>query len=304
MITPTPIKQGDKIRIVSPAGKLKAERVLPAVNWLREKGYRVELGEHTFSNHFQFSGSNEQRLKDLQEAFNDPDTNAIICARGGYGTIRIIYELDYTEFKKHPKWLVGYSDITALHLAINNLGISSIHGTMPPFFLDKNGAESENLNSLMKLITGEEVLYEFESPEIKRTGTAKAELIGGNLSLLTSLIGSKNEINTDGKILFIEDIDEYLYHIDRMMYQLKFAGKLENLAGLVVGDFTDVKDNDDPFGQTVEEIIWEAVKEYGFPVSFGLNAGHGDTNLALTFGKEWTMNVTDSKCSLEIERLE
>ena len=298
MITPAPIKPGSKIRIVSPAGKLKAERVLPAVNWLREKGYRVELGKHVFSSHFQFSGSDEQRLQDLQTALNDSDTSAIFCARGGYGMVRIIEKLDFTEFKKHPKWLVGYSDITALHLAINSLGISSIHGTMPPFFFDKNGVENRNLNSLMKLITGKDILYEFQSPEIKRIGTAKAELIGGNLSLATSLLGSKYEINTDGKILFIEDIDEYLYHIDRMMFQLKFAGKLENLAGLVIGDFTAVKDNDDPFGQTVEEIIWQTVKEYDFPVCSGLKAGHEDINLALTFGKEWELQVSEELSTL------
>lgn len=302
MITPASIKQGDKIRIVAPAGKLKEERVLPAVNWLREKGYQVEIGKHVFSSHFQFSGTDDQRLHDLQEALNDPDTSAIICARGGYGAVRVINRLDFTEFKKHPKWLVGYSDVTALHLAINNLGIASIHGTMPPFFFDKNGAESENLNSLMKLIAGENSIYEFSSDVKQRKGKASGELIGGNLALLTSLIGSEYEINTDGKILFIEDIDEYRYHIDRMMLQLKLAGKLEKLAGLVVGDFTAIKDNDDPFGQTVEEIIWSAVKEYNFPVGFGLNAGHGDINLALSFGAKWELNVLDKITTLGTKR--
>lgn len=275
---------------------------MPAVNWLREKGYRVELGKHVFSSHFQFSGTDDQRLSDLQEAFNDPYASAIICARGGYGTVRIIDSLDFTEFKRYPKWLVGYSDITALHLAIHNLGIASIHGTMPPFFFDKNGEESENLNSLMKLIIGKNTVYEFNSKAIQRKGKASGELIGGNLALLTSLIGSEYEINTDGKILFIEDIDEYRYHIDRMMFQLKFAGKLENLAGLVVGDFTAIKDNDDPFGQTVEEIIWSAVKDYDFPVGFGFKAGHGDINLALSFGAKWELNVLDEITILGIKR--
>ncbi len=291
MIIPVPIKPGDKIRIVAPAGKLKKERVLPAVNWLRGKGYRVEIGKHVFSSHFQFSGTDDQRLYDLQEALNDPDTSAIICARGGYGTVRIIEMLDFAEFKRHPKWLVGYSDITALHLAIHNLGIASIHGTMPPFFFDKNGAGNENLNSLMNLIAGKNTVYEFNSEAKQRSGKASGELIGGNLSIVTSLLSTKYEIETEDKILFIEDIDEYLYHIDRMMFQLKFAGKLEKLAGLVVGDFTDVKDNDDTFGQTVEEVIWDAVKEYDFPVCFGLKAGHGDINLALTFGTKWELNV-------------
>lgn len=298
MITPAPIKQGDKIRIVSPAGKLKKERVLPAVNWLREKGYRVELGKYVFSSYFQFSGTDDQRLSDLQEAFNDPDTSAIICARGGYGTVRIIEQLDFIEFKKHPKWLVGYSDITILHLVLNKLEIASVHGTMPPFFFDEKVGGNENLNSLMKLISGENIVYEFMSEAKQRKGKASGELIGGNLSIVTSLLGSKYEIETANKILFIEDIDEYLYQIDRMMFQLKYAGKLEKLAGLVVGDFTNLKDNDDPFGQTVEEIIWDAVKDYDFPVSFGLNAGHGDLNLALSFGSEWELNVLDEVITL------
>ena len=301
MITPAPIKPGDKIRIVSPAGKLKAERVMPAVNWLLGKGYRVELGKHIFSSHFQFSGSNDQRLQDLQEALNDPETSAIICARGGYGTVRIIDSLDFTEFKKHPKWLVGYSDITILHLALNKLEIASIHGTMPPFFFDKNGDENENLNSLMEQITGEEKIYKFEPEAKQRKGNASGELIGGNLSIITSLLGTKYEINTEGKILFIEDIDEYLYHIDRMMYQLKFAGKLEKLAGLVVGDFTDIKDNQQSFGQTVEEIIWSAVEEYDFPLSFGLKAGHGDLNLALSFGTKCELHVSNDTSTLKFK---
>lgn len=298
MITPASIKLGDKIRIVAPAGKIIEERVLPAVNWLSKKGYRVEIGKHIFSSHFQFSGTDDQRLHDLQEAFDDPDTSAIICARGGYGTVRIIDSLDLVEFKKHPKWLVGYSDITALHLAINNLGIASIHGTMPPFFFDKNGVESENLISLMKLLTGENTVYNFNSEAKQRKGAASGELIGGNLALLTSLIGSEYEMNTEGKILFIEDIDEYRYHIDRMMFQLKLSGKLEKLAGLVVGDFTAIKDNDDPFGQTVEEIIWSAVKDYHFPVGFGFKGGHGDINRALSFGVNWELNVLDEISTL------
>lgn len=301
MISPAFIKPGDKICIVAPAGKIKEERVLPAVTWLRQQGYFVELGEHTFSSHFQFSSTDEQRLADLQTALDDPETKAIICARGGYGTVRIIDKLDFSGFESYPKWLVGYSDITALHLAINNLGIESIHGTMPPFFFDKQGAVTENLSSLMTLLTDEKQQYIFSSEKLQRNGTSAGELIGGNLSLICSLLGTKYEINTEGKLLFIEDIDEYRYHIDRMMYQLKLAGKLEHIAGLIVGDFTDVKDNDDPFGQSVEEIIWEAVKSYKFPVSFGLNAGHGDLNLALAFGRKWELKVSSNSTIISTE---
>jgi len=302
MITPSPIKSGDKIRIVSPAGKLKKERVLPAIKWLEKQGYKVELGKHTFSSHFQFAGTDEQRLEDMQAALNDADCKAIICARGGYGIVRIIDKLDFSEFKKHPKCIVGYSDITALHLALNNLGFESIHGTMPPFFFDENEKENRNLTSLTQLITGESTSYKIVSKSKNRTGKTSGELIGGNLSIITSLLGTKYEIETKGKILFIEDVDEYLYHIERMMIQLKLAGKLKSLAGLVVGDFTAVKDNDEPFGQTVEEIILAAVKHYNFPVCFGLEAGHNDLNLALGFGKEWALNVTEENTILEIKR--
>lgn len=302
MIVPAPIKPGDKIRIVSPAGKLKAKRVLPAVEWLSDKGYRVEIGEHTFSKHFQFAGKDEDRLNDLQEALNDTECKAIICSRGGYGTVRIIDQLDFTEFKKHPKWLVGYSDVTALHLAANNLGVASIHGTMPPLFLNQNGEANESLKSLIQLITGEATSYEFDPTEANREGKASAELIGGNLSLLTSLIGSGFEPNTDDKILFIEDIGEYLYRIDRMMHQLKLAGKLDKLAGLVVGDFTDIYDNKEPFGLLVQEIISDAVKGYDYPVSFGLKAGHDEVNLALSFGQKWNLEVKEKSSILTLQQ--
>ncbi len=299
MISPKPIQSGDKIRIVAPAGKLKEEGVLPALNWLCEQGYKVELAKHIYSDHFQYSGTDGQRLNDLQEALDDPECAAIVCARGGYGTVRIIDQLDFTRFKKYPKWLVGYSDVTIMHLAINKLGFASLHGTMPPFFFNKKGETTRNLHSLMDLLSGDKASYVFQLPGKKRSGRASGELIGGNLSIITSLLGTAYEIETRDKILFIEDIDEYLYHIDRMMIQLKLAGKLDNLAGLVVGDFTQVKDNDEPFGQSVEEIIWEAVRDYDYPVSFGLTAGHGQVNLALAFGKKWELNVAENESTLK-----
>lgn len=291
MQTPEYLKAGSKIRIVSPAGKTKEERILPAVDWLEKKGFQVELGQHVFSNHFQYAGTDKQRQDDLQQAIDDPETSAIICARGGYGTVRLINKLDFTAFKRNPKWIVGYSDITALHLAVNNLDIATIHGSMPPFFFEKNGEANQNLLSLIQLISGKETSYSYSSGKC-REGMAKGELIGGNLSIITSLLSTGCDIRTDGKILFIEDIDEYLYHIDRMMHQLVLSGKLANLAGLVVGDFTEVKDNEEPFGQSFEEIILHAVKDYNYPVSFGLRAGHGDINFALAFGREWELNVT------------
>ncbi len=300
MKIPQPIKSASKIRIVSPAGKVKEKLVLPAVKWLKKQGYKIELGKHIFAQYFQFAGNDTQRLEDLQTALDDPKTDVIICSRGGYGTIRIIDKLDFTEFKKHPKWLVGFSDITILHSILNNFGIATIHGAMPPFFFDENVEPNENLTSLMDLLTGKKISYQIEKNIKNRLGNTTAELVGGNLSIITSLLGTKYELETDGKILFIEEIDEYLYHIDRMMQQLKMAGKLDKLAGLVVGDFTDIKDNESPFGQTIEEIIMGAVKEYNFPVCFGFPAGHDKKNLALAFGKKWNLNVSQQTSTLKM----
>ncbi len=300
MIIPPYIKPNSTIRIVSPAGKVKEKLVVPAVKWLEKQGYKVKLGNHIFAQHNQFAGTDTQRLEDLQTAFDDPKTDVIICSRGGYGTVRIIDKLDFSEFKKHPKWLVGFSDITILHSYLNTIEIASIHGAMPPFFFDEKGGSNESLISLMELLTGKSCSYSFTKNKNNRAGNITTELIGGNLSIIISLLGTKYELKTAGKILFLEDIDEYLYNIDRMMQQLKLAGKLDKLAGLVIGDFTDIKDNESPFGQTVEEIIIEAVKDYNFPVCFGFPAGHDKKNLALAFGKVWNLNVTEETVFLKL----
>lgn len=296
--TPPPIKPGDKIRIVSPAGKVAEKYVLPAVEWLTLQGYKVELGKHVFDTHFQFAGTDAERLEDLQTALDDPETAAIICSRGGYGTVRIIDKLDFSRFRKKPKWLAGFSDITILHAVINKLGIATIHGAMPRFFFDDNGQSNENLDSLMQLLKGNPVEYKIETQPENRTGSCTAGIVGGNLSIMVSLLGTKYEIDTRGKILFIEDIDEYLYHTDRMIHQLKLAGKFEKLAGLVVGDFTDVKDNESPFGKTVHEIIAEAVVDYNYPVCYGFPAGHDKKNLALAFEMNWKLEVSEQKVML------
>ena len=298
--TPPPIKPGDKIRIVSPAGKVAEKYVLPAVEWLTRQGYKVELGKHVFDTHFQFAGTDNDRLEDLQTALDDPETAAVICSRGGYGTVRIIDKLDFRRFRKKPKWLVGFSDITILHSAINKLGIATIHGAMPRFFFDDNGQSNENLKTLMELLTGNQAEYKIEAQPENRAGSCTAGIVGGNLSIMVSLLGTKYEIEPRGKILFIEDIDEYLYHTDRMMHQLKLAGKLDKLAGLLVGNFTDVKDNESPFGKTVHEIIADAVAEYDYPVCFGFPAGHDKRNLALAFGMNWNLEVSEQNAGLRI----
>ncbi|AHW59896.1 muramoyltetrapeptide carboxypeptidase [Draconibacterium orientale] len=301
MIALQPIKPGSTIRIVSPAGKIDKKYVMPAVNWLEEQGYTVKLGEHVFARHFQFAGTDEQRAADVQEALDDSDCDAIICSRGGYGTVRIIQRLDFTQFLKKPKWLVGFSDITILHSRLHNLNVPTIHGVMPRYFLDGKGAPREDLMSMMKLIKGEGISYEVDATEFDRRGAATGQLLGGNLSIVNSLHGTKYDIDTAGKILFLEDIDEFLYHTDRMVHQLKLSGKLDNLAGLILGDFTDMKDNESPFGQTVHEIFAEAVKDRDYPVCYGFPGGHDKKNLALAFGREWQLDVAESGTRLRLK---
>jgi muramoyltetrapeptide carboxypeptidase len=298
MIIPPAIIPGSKIRIVSPAGKVKEENVIPAVEWLTQQGFKVELGKHVFAEHFQFAGTDKQRLDDLQTALDDPEAAAIICSRGGYGTVRIIDKLKFNNFKKYPKWLIGFSDITILHTCINNLGVATIHGVMPRHFLDENKIPTENLVSLMQLIKGEKVNYSLNPEKNNKSGKAVGELVGGNLSIISSLQGTKYEIDTYGKILFLEDIDEFLYHTDRMIHQLNLSGKLDNLAGFIIGDFTDMKDNESPFGKSVHDIISEAVEEFDYPVCFGFPAGHDKKNLALAFGEKWELDVSEKEIKL------
>lgn len=300
MIIPRFLNPKSKIRIVSPAGKVKEEKIMPAVEWLRKESFQVEIGEHVFAEHHQFAGTDEQRLSDLQTALDDPKTDAIICARGGYGTVRIIDKLDFSKFIGNPKWLVGFSDITVLHACLNRLNVATIHGVMPQHFLDEEENPTDSLISLMTLLRGQDVEYAFPGSEENREGKANAELIGGNLSIISSLQGTPYELDTKGKILFIEEIDEYLYHTDRMMHQLKLASKLNKLKGLIVGDFTNMKDNESPFGLSVQEIIMEAVQEFNYPVCFGFPVGHDKNNQALVFGKIWELEVSKKQSTINL----
>jgi muramoyltetrapeptide carboxypeptidase len=294
MISPDFLKEGDLIRIVSPAGKVKEEKVLPAVDLLRQSGFDVVLGRHVFDQHFQFAGTEAQRLRDLQQALDDPDCKAIICSRGGYGAIHIVEKLDFTAFRKNPKWLVGFSDVTLLHAQFQHEGFCSIHGAMPAYYLNE-GQPTESFTQLIKVLTGEKLRIKISVNKLNRSGNAEGLLIGGNLSILYSMLGTPFEPDFDGKILFIEDLSEYLYHLDRMMYSLKLSGKLKKLKGLVVGGFTEMKDNDSPFGQTVDEIIMNAVKEYNFPVCFDFPAGHMDRNLPLVLGAAYSIEVGEKQ---------
>lgn len=290
MVTPSYLKKGDKIGIVASARKISREEIQPAITILNSWGLEVVLGRNLFNADNQFSGTDDERAEDLQQMLDDNSIKAVISARGGYGTIRIIDKLNFNNFKKNPKWIIGYSDITVLHSHIHNFGIETLHATMPINF-EKNKEATE---SLRKALFGETLNYEIETSTLNRKGTAEGALIGGNLSLLYALSGSVSDINTNGKILFIEDLDEYLYHIDRMMMNLKRAGKLANLAGLIVGGMTEMKDNAIPFGKSAEEIIIDAVKEYNYPVCFNFPAGHIDKNLAIYMGKTVSLKINET----------
>jgi len=287
MIQPPLLKKGDKIGVIAPARKIAKEEIQNAIDLFTRWGLEVVLSKNLFRIDNQFAGTDDERAEDLQTMLDDASIKAVISARGGYGTIRIIDKIDFAKFKKNPKWVIGYSDITVLHSHIHNLEIETLHATMPINF-SKN---SEATETLRKALFGEKLKYEFESHPLNRTGAADGELVGGNLSLLYALTGSVSDIKTEGKILFVEDLDEYLYHIDRMMLNLKRSGKLSHLAGLVVGGMTNMKDNTIPFGKTAEEIILDAVKEFSYPVCFNFPAGHIDKNLALCFGKKVNLEV-------------
>jgi len=281
------LKKGDKIGIVACARKISKEELQPAIAIFESWGLQVVLGKHVFNADHQFSGTDEERAADLQSMLDDSSIKAVISARGGYGTVRIIDKIDFTTFKKHPKWIIGYSDITVLHSHIHTIGFQTLHATMPINFMLNN----EATDSLRKALFGEKIEYHVEAHSLNRKGKAEGVIVGGNLSLIYALSGSVSDIDTKGKILFIEDLDEYLYHIDRMMMNLKRSGKLSGLAGLIVGGMTDMKDNTIPFGKTAEEIIVDAVKEYTYPVCFNFPAGHINNNMAVVFGKKMNLII-------------
>ena len=287
MIIPSFLQKGDTVAIIATARKISQEEITPAVAFLESYGLNVLLGKHLFETDNQYAGTDRQRAEDLHWAIYNKDVKAIIIARGGYGTVKIIEHLNFREFKNHPKWIVGYSDVTVLHSAAYNMGIASLHATMPiNFFKNKEASES-----LMNKLFGKMDPITVEPHVMNRTGKAKAPIVGGNLSLIYSLSGTMIDIDTTDKILFLEDLDEYLYHLDRMMMQLKLSGKLRNLEALIVGGFTEMKDNTVPFGKTPEQIILEAVKEYDYPVCFNFPSGHIDRNLALPLGVEGFLTV-------------
>lgn len=295
MITPI-LNKGDKISIVSPAGRINSDYVKSASNILTKLGYEVSISPNCLSEHNNFSSTDKNRLADLQNAINDTDSKAILCSRGGYGLIKILNQLDISPLLKHPKWIIGFSDITILHLALNKCGLKSIHGPMAKTFHDE--ADPESINNLINTLHGKPTTYTVDSNNANRIGESEAELIGGNLSIIYSLQGTPYEIETKDKILFIEDLSEYLYHLDRIMINLKLSGKLSNLKGLIIGGFTDMKDNDKPFGKSSYEIISEHVAEYSYPVCFDFPAGHIKNNQPIVLGQKYRFSVNKNACVL------
>lgn len=297
---PPYLQKGDTIGLVCPAGYMPFEKVKTCVQILQEWGYNVKVGNTVGGGSMTyFSGTDEERLRDFQQMLDDQEVNAILCARGGYGTGRIIERIDFKKFAKQPKWIVGYSDITVLHSHLfSNYYIASLHAPMAGAF-NEDGFKNEYVLSLKNALEGKKIKYQVPAHEQNRKGEAVGELVGGNLALLAHLVGTDSDIKTKGKILFLEDVGEQLYNLDRMLIQLKRSGKLSKLAGLIFGGFTETKDTERPFGKSIYEILGELVAEYDYPVCYDFPVSHTDRNYALKIGVGYKLKVTKTKVTLE-----
>ena len=294
LIKPEYLKKGDTVAIVAPSGVLKNYNsyILKAKELLKSWELEVVIGENVFNDNGHFAGTDNQRSADFQLALDDKSIKAIWCARGGYGAMRVIDNLNFEKYKENPKWIVGYSDITAIHNNLHNNKSESIHGIMCKSLEKIDVDNNKSVSLLKKSLFGEKLSYTIEGNNYNIEGNSNGQLIGGNLTLLHCLLGSESSIDTDGKILFIEDLGEYLYHIDRMLISLKRAGYFDNCKGLIVGDFTDMRKNTTPFGRNLKELILDIVGEYDFPVSFGFPAGHGEKNYPMILGREINLEVS------------
>jgi len=301
---PSYLKKGDVIGICCVAGYITLEDAQSSINKIKEWGFDVKIGDTIGKRDFTFGGTDEERLNDFQQMLDDKKIKAILCARGGYGSVRIIDKINFTKFILHPKWIIGFSDVTVLHCHINrNYGIATLHSKMCNSFpSDWNTAEPiqfDSIESIRKSLVGEKMNYSFTPNTNNKTGKAEGILIGGNLRTIETLAGSVSDIKTDGKILFVEDTDEYLYNIDRMFWNLKRTNKLSNLKGLIIGGFKIKKDDEgEEFGKTLEQIVLEKVTEYNYPVCFDFPVGHQKDNFALKCGIKHKLLVNTSQCSL------
>ena len=295
-IQPPKLNPGDTIGIISTARKILPEQIQTALRIFEDWGLKVKTGKHLFREDNQFSGTDLERIEDFQTMLDDPEVKAIICARGGYGTTRIIDHVNFEGLISNPKWIAGFSDVTAILCHLNNMGIETIHSIMPILF-DEENVESSIL-SLKDALFGDNISIQCESHELNIEGEVSGVVVGGNLTIITHLIGTRSGLNTKGKILFIEDIDEYLYHIDRMMVQLHRTGMLRNLSGLIVGQMTAMNDNEIPFGKNSYEIIHTHVKDLGIPVCYQFPVGHEVGNFAIPCSRNGKLKITSNYSEL------
>ena len=303
LIQPPYLKAGDTVAIVAPSGALinKENKIEQSINLLKSWGLHVVVGDNVFNVNNHFAGTDDERREDYQKALDNPTISAIMCARGGYGTVRILDKLNYTNFKKHPKWLIGYSDITALHNQMQNEGFESIHGMMCTSLEDDLDSIKETISTLKDALFGKPLSYTLKGSVYNRPGQATGELIGGNLTLLHTMLGSKTRLDTSGKILFIEEVGEYKYHIDRMLQSLKRAGYFDNCKGVIVGDMSRIRKNSTDWGASVEQLIVDALSEYDFPIAFNMHAGHEKDNRAMIFGRTVELTVSKEQSTVVFE---
>ena len=297
---PSYLKAGDTVAIVAPSGILKnrTDEVQQAQALLKSWGLHTVVGTHVFSKANHFAGTDDERCEDLQHALDNPKISAIWCARGGYGTVRILDKLDFTTFKNHPKWLIGYSDITALHNQIHNEGVESLHAIMC-VSLPKDETEIKtSISSFKDALFGQSMRYALKGSTYNKTGKTSGPLVGGNLTMLHTMLGSKTSIDTTGKILFIEEIGEYKYHIDRMLQSMKRAGYFDNCKGILVGDMSKMRTNTTLWGTSVEQLILDALADYDIPIAFNMPAGHEKENRAMILGRTIDLVVDKEQSSV------
>ncbi|MDT7831495.1 LD-carboxypeptidase [Flavobacteriaceae bacterium S356] len=301
---PKYLQKGDTIAIVATAGilKNKEEAIAKAKATAESWGLHVIIGKNIFNQNHHFAGTDKERTNDFQKALDDPNIKAIWGARGGYGSVRILDKINFEKFKQQPKWIIGYSDVTAIHSHIHNMGIETIHGMMGTSFDFDLEENKESIETLRKTLFGEKMKYEITTSKYNRKGKAKGQLVGGNLTILLTMLGSESQLNTKDKILFIEEIGEYKYHIDRMLQSFKRAGYFDNLKGLIIGDMSNIKKNTTKWGSTIEQLILDAVSEYDFPVVFDFPAGHEIDNRALLLGREVEILSKKSKTYLDFTK--
>jgi muramoyltetrapeptide carboxypeptidase len=301
LIQPPYLQAGDTVVIIAPSGILKSRmgEIEQAKILLKNWGLHVVVGKNIFNQANHFAGTDDERCEDFQKAMDDPKISAIWCARGGYGTVRILDKLDYTKLKNNPKWLIGYSDITALHNQFHNQGFESLHAMMCVSLTKDLNDIKETLSTFKDALFGKQISYTLKGSTFNKTGTVSAPLVGGNLTMLHTMLGSETSINTSGKILFIEEIGEYKYHIDRMLQSLKRAGYFENCKGVLVGDMSKMRTNTTLWGTSVEQLILDALAEYNFPIAFNMPAGHRKDNRAMIFGRMVKLTVSNEQSTVK-----